>query len=83
MLTSVGRGVGRGGGGSGGSGCVSIGGAARSQCTHPHSMSVHLLRCIAWSTTATDAAHSETNMPNSVGVHSVAIVSFVCIHMKK
>jgi hypothetical protein len=76
MPTNVGRSgtpcdVGR---GSGGSGCWSIGGAARSQCTHPHLMSVHLLRWMAWRMTAIDAAQSETNIPSSVGVQDTICI---------
>ena len=62
--------VGRGGGGSG---CCSVGGGALSQWTHPHWMSVQRDRCIACNTTATLAAHSDTNIPSSVGVQFIVV----------
>ena len=55
-----------------------MGGGARSQCTHPHWMSVQRERCIACNTTAMLAAQSDTNIPSSVGVHSIALFLIVC-----
>jgi len=64
--------VGRGDGG------VSVhGGGARTHSMHPHLISVHLLRCIACSTTAMLAPISDTNIETSVGVHlSILVLLF-------
>ena len=40
----------------------------------PHLISVHRDRCTACRITATDAAHSDTNIPNSVGLQLVVII---------
>jgi hypothetical protein len=64
-----------------GDGDVSVhGGGSRIHETQPHFISVHLLRCMACSTTAMLAPISDTNIDTSVGVHLsiLIILAFSC-----